>query len=145
LGPALIDVLERGRDEESVSDGRDRLDPVWAADREPELAADVTDMGLEHPRVQAVVSPGVLEQPRERHDPARIHHQEAEDAELEWGQLDAHATAASLMRLEVEEDIADAELRRIGATLALPPADDGAHAREKLRDVKRLADEIIRT
>jgi len=102
-------------------------------------------MGLQNPSLDAVVSPGVLEDSSERHDAARIHHQQTEDAEFERCQLHARSPAPGLVRLEIKEDIPDAELRCVRTELTVLPPEDGPHTCEELRYVKRLADEIIRS
>src|SRR5262245_6307945 len=73
---------------EAVPDRRQGPDRARAIGREPELLADVADVGLEQAGVAALEAPGVVDQAGVRDDLALVHGQQVEDAELERGQLD---------------------------------------------------------
>src|SRR5581483_5181406 len=92
---------------ETVSDAGDRSD---AARRrpQPELLADVTDVGLQQVGIAAIVAPGILDQARVGNDSPLVHGEHVQDPELERGELDVLARLRHLVRLKVEVQIAHA-------------------------------------
>ena len=70
---------------------------AWAIEREPELLANVADVGLEQAGIAALEAPGIIDEARVRDDLALVHGQHVQDTELQGRQLDGIATTGDLV------------------------------------------------
>src|SRR5919199_138879 len=104
-------VAIRRQDGQRIADPADRLERRRIGAQLLELAPDPGDVDLEHRRVGVLVRPGVLHQAGRVDHAARVDRQQMQQPELDRRQADTPLPVPDLVRLEIERQVADEDLR----------------------------------